>query len=569
MGDNAIPEPVRVEKPANEMTNETAPDSSRSTIKESHDATDAPAQSLEDMPKLKVFAIWLSIIFGIMCTFLDEGIISTAIPKITDEFHSLGDIGWYGSAYLLTLCAFQLVFGRLYSQFDVKAIYLASLATFHLGSLLCAVSRSSTMFIVGRAIAGCGGSGLSSGTIALFAGALPPHKLPLYVGALGIVYGIAAVFGPVVGGLITHSHLSWRWCFYINLPLAAPPAIATVFFIKLKTAVTDEKKPEWRQRLLGIDYLGMILLIPGITSLILALEFGGTQYGWGNGRTIGCFVSAGVLFVLFALEQWWMGEKALVPPRIFTMRVVLFASIFTFCLESAFLVLVYYIPLWFQAVQGVSAEQSGVRYLPLCIAFIAAIFSGGWIVTKLGYVQPFMLAGTVLVSIGSGLLSTLQASSGAGKWIPFQIIAGLGIGASTEQPSVAVQSFLAEEDAPIGVALVLFFRNLGPSIFISVANSVFAQTLASDLETLLPNVDTHLIISSGATAMRDLVDEKDLGSLLEAYNKGVTRAFVVAAALAAASVLGLPGMGTRRLQLEPDDATPKDDEESSGTELKA
>lgn len=216
-----------------------------------------------------------------------------------------------------------------------------------------------------------------------------------------------------------------------------------------------------------------------------------------------------------------------------------------------------------------SAQQSGVRYLPLCVAFIAAIFSSGWIVTKLGYVQPFMLAGTVLVSVGSGLMSTLQASSGPNRWIPFQAIAGLGIGASTEQPCVAVQSFLDEADAPIGVAVVLFCRNLGPSVFVSVANSVFARTLAAELGKLLPDVDSTLVAGSGATSLRDLVAPDDLQVALSAYNKAVTRTFVVAAALAAASAFGLIGMGRRKINVASNSGTCQEVDDPSMVEKKS
>ncbi|KYK54409.1 major facilitator superfamily transporter [Drechmeria coniospora] len=516
------------------------------------------SKEIDNMSMARVTVIWLSVVCGVMCTFLDEGIIATAIPQITDEFRSLGDVGWYGSAYLLTLCAFQLVYGRLYSQFPIKVIYLASLAVFETGSLICAVSKSSTAFIVGRSISGLGGSGLMSGTIALFASALPSSRLPLYLGSVGVVYGLASVLGPVVGGLITNSHLTWRWCFYINLPLSVPPAICTAFFVKVRPSETVDAR-SWMRKALALDYLGMLLLVPSITCLILALQLGGTQYGWADGKTIGCFVVFAVLLVAFVTEQWWMDEKALVPPRVFRMRVVFSAAMFGFCLESAFLVLVYYIPLWFQAIQGVTAEQSGIRYLPLCLAFILAIFSSGWLVTKLGYFQPFMLAGTVLVSLGSGLLSTLRVSSGSNLWIPFQIIAGLGIGASTEQPSVATQSLLAEADAPIGVAVVLFCQNLGPATFISVANTIFARTLSTEIERRLPGLDPAIIRDSGATALHSKVAPDEVGVLLELYNEALTRTFLVAAVLAAASIVGLVGIGMQRIPTSKDDG-PGDEE---------
>lgn len=365
--------------------------------------------------------------------------------------------------------------------------------------------------------------------------------------------------------------------------MAVPPVVSTVFLIRARTppiADCDNLKPSWTQKLLSLDYLGIALLLPSVTCLILALEFGGSLYGWGDGRTIGAFVASGVLTSMYVAEQWWMGEKALVPPRIIRKRVVIFSSLFSFCLESAFLTLVYYvslvsrplwhqmhmyfnvyantrcfkIPLWFQAIQGATPEQSGVCYLSLCGAFILAIFGSGWAVSNFGYFQPFMLVGTILVSIGAGLLSTLDPLSGPSKWVPYQIIAGLGIGASTEQPSVAAQSLLSETDAPIGVAVVLFCRNLGPAAIISVANTIFARTLSNEIERKLPG-QTLLksIAESGATKLREKVAAHDSDVLLEIYNKALTRTFLVAAVLSAASVVGLAGIGTQRIKTESGD----------------
>ncbi|KAK1981584.1 major facilitator superfamily transporter [Colletotrichum cereale] len=514
----------------------------------------------DDVPGWKVLVIWSAVALGVLCTFLDEGIIATAIPRITDDFGSLADVGWYGSAYQMTLCAFQLIFGRLYNQFDIKIVFLVSLAVFEIGSLVCAVSPSSTVFIAGRAVAGLGASGLQSGCLVLISATLPAKKLPTYVGAIGMVYGVAAVLGPVVGGVITNSRLTWRWCFYINLPIAAPPAVATLFLIRSPPPTEEQRRP-WLQKIRGLDYLGMALLLPGITSLLLALQFGGALFTWNDKRTVACFVVAGVLVVGFIVEQWWMGEDALVPPRLAKMRVVMFGAFFGFCLDSAFFTLVYYVPLWFQAVQGATPEQSGVRYLALCLAFILTIFLSGWGVTKTGYYQPFMLAGTVLLSIGSGLLSTLQATSGAGRWIPFQVIAGLGIGVSTQQAAVAVQSSLKEADVAIGVAVVLFFQCLGPTTAITVAQAVFASSLTSGIAAGLPGVDPEVIRGSGATQLRDLVPPEQFGALLQIYNGSITRTYLVAAAFAAASVVGVVGVGLKKIQSEGGD-TEKTDVES-------
>ncbi|KAH8886123.1 major facilitator superfamily transporter [Thozetella sp. PMI_491] len=538
-------------------------ESKENSLKPSKPSSDTPSvepvSNLDDLPGWKVFVIWLAIAFGVLCTFLDEGIIATAIPRITDEFGSLAAIGWYGSAYQMTLCAFQLVFGRLYNQFNIKAVFLTSLLIFELGSLACAVSPSSNAFIAGRAIAGLGASGLQSGCLVLMSAALPPKKLPTYLGAIGMVYGVAAVLGPVAGGLITNSYLTWRWCFYINLPIAAPPAVATIFLVPAPPQTEEQRQP-WLQKVRGLDYLGMLLLLPSITSFLLALQFGGAVYTWSDGRTIACFVVAGILAIAFAARQYWMGEKALVPPRLAKMRVVIFSAIFAFCLDSSFFTLVYYVPLWFQAIQGATPEESGLRYLALCLAFIFTIFLSGWAVTKLGYYQPFMLAGTILVSVGAGLLSTLRPSSGANLWIPFQVIAGLGIGASTQQPAVAVQSTLPENDVAIGIAIVLFLQCFGPTATITIAQAVFASSLNADIRASLPGVDPREVQNSGATALRGLVSPEQFDMLLEIYNSAVTKTFIVAAAMAAASLIGVIGVGLKKIQS--DESSTKPDDES-------
>ncbi|KAI8280308.1 Efflux pump roqT [Colletotrichum sp. SAR11_57] len=222
----------RTEKPADAQSKISG---SQSDVPNSSEKTTETG----DLPGWKAFLIWLAIAFGVLCTFLDEGIIATAIPRITDDFGSLKDVGWYGSAYQMTLCAFQLVFGRVYNQFNIKIVFLASLGIFEVGSLICAVSPSSAVFIVGRAIAGLGASGLQGGSLVLISAALPAKKLPLYLGAIGMVYGVAAVVGPVAGGLITNSYLTWRWTFLVAAAMAASSVIG-VAGIGLKRLQAEE-----------------------------------------------------------------------------------------------------------------------------------------------------------------------------------------------------------------------------------------------------------------------------------------------------------------------------------------
>lgn len=419
------------------------------------------------------------------------------------------------------------------------------------------------MLVFGRALSGVGAAGLYSGVVALFALTLPAHRLPLYVGAMGTIYGIAAILGPVVGGVITNSYLTWRGCFYINLPVAIPPLVATVWFIKPSsrnlgtgsefesdTDSNSESTPRsvW-SRLGELDYLGMFLLVPAITCAVVALEYGDT-YSWDDGRTIGSFVASGVLVLLFGVSQWWMGERALLPWRIISNRLVFSCSFVTSCIESCFTVMVYFLPMWFQTVQGASASESGIRYLALCIPYCVFEVACGWMVTKYGYVQPFMLFGGIFIAVGGGLLSTLQPTSSTSAWILFQVLGGIGVGASTDQPGVAVQRLLSKADAPLGFATILFCQSLGPTIALSIAQSLFVGGLIRGLVHEFPDLDAQVILTSGATALRSLVPPEDVPKLIGIYNKALTPVFYIVAASAALGVFAVAGVGMQKLPPE-------------------
>lgn len=263
---------------------------------------------------------------------LDNTIIATAIPKITSVFNSLEDVGWYGSAYLLTTTSLQPSFGKVYTYFDVKYTYLSALVIFEVGSVICAAANSSSMFIIGRAIAGAGAAALYSGGMTIIGFSVPLRKRAIYIAALSSMFGIASVVGPILGGAFT-DRLSWRWCFWINLPFGAV-SLAVVFFF-FTNPERQYNHLSVKERMKNIDIAGAIFLICAIVSLLLALQWGGFTYTWGNSKVWGSLLGFFLIIAVFIGIQIRQKDRATIPLRVFKQRTVLVSCIFSALLSMA------------------------------------------------------------------------------------------------------------------------------------------------------------------------------------------------------------------------------------------
>ncbi|MCJ1405002.1 hypothetical protein MMC11_008228 [Xylographa trunciseda] len=502
---------------------------------EEAEALDKPTDEIDYPSGLKLTTVVVALCLAVFLVALDNTIIATAIPRITDQFHSLEDVGWYASSYLLTTCAFQLQFGKLYTFFSIKWVFLTAIAIFELGSLICGVAPNSVALIVGRAIAGIGSAGIFSGGLIIVAYSVPLEKRPIYTGLIGGMYGIASVAGPLMGGAFT-DHATWRWCFYINLPIGAVTfGLITIFFKSPKRE--KESSIGFVARAKQFDIIGTIFFIPAVVCLLLALQWGGATYPWSDGRIIALFVIFGIFGIAFICIQIWRGDNATVPPRIMN-RSMVAGSFFGMCLGGAFFTFIYYMPVWFQAIQGVSATESGIRSLPLILSQVLASVVTGILTTKIGYYTQFLYLSTILMSIGAGLLTTLTVTSSIGSWFGFLVIFGLGTGSGFQQPLIAAQTVLPLEDIPVGTSTVMFIQLLGGALFVSVAQNIFQNQLVKNLIASVPNVNPEALISSGVTSLTTTVDPSDLSKVLVAYNGAIMKTFQIPLVLACLSIFG-------------------------------
>ncbi|KFY49808.1 hypothetical protein V495_00459 [Pseudogymnoascus sp. VKM F-4514 (FW-929)] len=522
-------------------------------------ADDDAADYLPMGPKL--YLIVFSLMMAVFCVALDNTIIAVAIPRITDQFHNLNDVGWYGSAYLLTTCSFQLLFGKFYSMFNVKWVLLTGLAIFEIGSLVCALAPTSMALIIGRAVAGVGSAGIFTGALVVLAHTVRVERRPAFFGLIGAMYGIASVAGPLMGGAFTEK-LTWRWCFYINLPIGAVTTVGLVFFLKLKKKAKRKEQPFW-VTFKHLDPLGTAIFVPAIICLLLALQWGGVNYPWSNGRIIALFVLFGITLIVFIWLQIWLKDDATVPARIASQRTIASSVLFGLCIGGSFFIYVYFIPIWFQAILGTSAIGAGVDSLPLILAQVFAIIVSGGLVTYFGYFAPFFIASSVVMSIGAGLLTLLKVDSSKGAWVGFQFIYGLGVGLGFQQGGVAAQAVLKFSDVPIGTAVVLFVQILGGAVFVGVAQNLFTTNLVKNLTALnIPNFDPQSIVHAGATNLRHMVDPARLPEVLVAYNSAIMKTFQLGLILSCLSILGAVGVEWRSMKAKPA-ATPEEKAEKA------
>jgi MFS family permease len=473
----------------------------------------------------------------------------------------------------MTFGATQTSAGKVYKYFDLKWSFLLSVLVFEVGSLVCGVAHDPATLIVGRAIAGLGGAGLSVGGTSIVSFTVPPAKRPMMMGIIGMTYAVAAVLGPIIGGAFT-SRISWRWCFLINLPIGGLAAVSAGLFFRLPAAASPPKV-SWAKKLLHVDPVGIVLAMGGIVCFILALQNGGTTYAWRSSVVIGLLIGFGLLVIALIGWETWLGEYAMMLPRLYKQRSLSSTAPYQFFFMGSYIVLLYYLPIYFQSILGASPIRSGVDNLPLVLAAAVFALAGGAVVMKTGRAQQVMFIGSMLSTVAVGLLYTLDIGTPAGKWIGYQFFVGAFMAFAIMHGLTVAQAHVASEDLTAVTANLLcmyscvlyccmhnnsltrliVFQTLGGAFSTSAGQAAFVNRLVVALPEKAPLVRPAVVLLAGASELRVVIPPHSLPGVLEAYMIGLKAAFAVAIAFCGVAFLCSFAIPTGKLPshaLDPD-----------------
>jgi EmrB/QacA subfamily drug resistance transporter len=459
------------------------------TMDESHDMTSTPpASGPTVIDQRRLLVIIGALLLGMLLAALDQTIVATALPTIAGDLHGLSDLSWIVTAYLLASTASTPLWGKLGDQYGRKVFFQAAIVIFLAGSVLSGLSTSILELIAFRAIQGIGGGGLMIGAQAIVGDVVAPRDRGKYQGIFGAVFGVTSVIGPLIGGFFVQN-LSWRWVFYVNVPIGAVALVVTA--VVLPGALTRVHHV--------IDYAGTILLAAAATSLVLLTTLGGTTYRWGSAPVI-VMAACGVVFlVAFVLVERRAAEPVL-PLRLFANRVFTVCSAVGFVVGFAMFGAITYLPQYMQVVKGASPTGSGLQLLPLMAGLLLTSMTSGILISRWGRYKVFPIAGTALMTVGMYLLSHLGVTTSTLAASAYMFVLGVGIGAVMQVLVIAVQNVVSYADLGVATSGATFFRSIGGSFGTAAFGAIFASQLSGNLARYLAGTPVPASFNASAGA---------------------------------------------------------------------
>lgn len=465
-----------------------------------------------------------ALLLGMLLAALDQTIVSTALPTIVSDLGGMEHLSWVVTAYLLASTAATPLWGKLGDQYGRKRLFQTAIVIFLIGSALCGMAQDMPQLIAFRALQGLGGGGLMVLSMAIVGDLVPPRERGRYQGLFGAVFGATSVLGPLLGGLFTE-HLSWRWVFYVNLPVGVVALAVIAVVLRIPRKSTKHV----------IDYLGTFLIAAVATCLVLVASLGGNTWAWGSPQIVGLAVLGVVLAVAFVGVERRAAEPVL-PLKLFRVRTFTLSAVISFIVGFAMFGAMTYLPTFLQVVQGVSPTMSGVHMLPMVFGLLLSSTVSGQIVSRTGRWKVFPVAGTGVTTLGLLLLHRLDETSSTWVMSVYFCVFGLGLGLVMQVLVLIVQNAVSYEDLGVATSGATFFRSIGASFGVAIFGTVFANRLGDKLAEALRGAQLPPGVSvSGLEA-----DSRGLAELpgslrteaLHAYASSITDVFLYAAPVA-------------------------------------
>jgi EmrB/QacA subfamily drug resistance transporter len=480
-------------------------------------ATDRQAHAL---PKRQLYTVFAALLLAMLLAALDATIVATALPTIVGELGGLERLSWVVTAYLLAQTAVIPLYGKLGDLYGRKVVLQSAIVIFLGGSVLCGASTSLPMLILFRAIQGLGGGGLMVTSQAALSDLVSARQRGRYQGILGAAFGVASVAGPIIGGFFT-THLSWRWIFYINLPLGA---IALTIIAAAMPARTEIA----RRRL---DYAGALLLAAALGAIVLVTDLGGLAYPWSSPPIVSLvLIAIAALAALIAVEK--RASEPILPLRMFRNRTFVVAASVGTCVGFALFGSVTFLPLFLQVVKGLTPTASGLHLMPMMAGTLTTSIVSGQLISRFGRYRPYPIAGTAIAATALTLLSRITADVSLTTLTIYLLMLGLGLGMVTQVIVVAVQNATPFADLGVATSGATLFRLIGGSIGTAVLGTIFASTVGATLAGYGGATEASVLRGISATMISGLSPEMHQ-AYLDAFTRGITSVFVVAACVAA------------------------------------